>query len=86
MKQGLIYYLNTTTGRFVVELANFTYTIFETSNVKAFSMGDVVTGNLSQTGTLHILNTSTQSMEMVLIHNIGCTLELALEIANSNLK
>jgi hypothetical protein len=83
MKNGIIHYRNINNFMVVVKLENNSYSVFESFNVHAFSIGDAVSGYLNQSGIYEILNATTQKYQFVLIQYVGLDEDQALFQANN---
>lgn len=82
MKQGVIYYRNFSSALFVVEMNDDTFTVFESFDINDFSIGDMISGELSKIGSVNVLNATTQKSTTVTVRKVGCTLTLAMNMAN----
>ncbi len=81
MEHGVVYYRNLSGGMFVVMVNAENFLVFETDDVVAFRVGDIIYGNLSECGHTEILNANTQKSYSVMIQNVGCNMALAIDKA-----
>jgi hypothetical protein len=82
MEHGIVYYRNTRRGMFVVMMNADNFLVFESYEITAFHVGDILAGNFSTCGLVEIMNTTTLKSHSVVIQNIGCNESLAIDKAD----
>ncbi len=82
MEHGVIYHKNIQKGMFVVMISNDNFSIFESYEINAFGVGDILSGYFSECGPVNIVNTKTLKAHQVVVQNVGLNLTLAIDMTN----